>query len=353
MAPLAYGQSQCGDLFKPSTETAKSRTDELTVKLTIDLATKQTRVEGFVEIRAGRELYVDYIKPAPGKPTIVLVNGLTYRTAIWDAFVKNLQGDGLGILRFDPIGMGETMKKYGFPTEPVPLVEQVKDMNSLLRSLGINEPVNVLGLSYGGGMAIMFGAMYPHKVANLILEAPLTGPLPSLDSQIRTQIAWTRSMYPMNPATDAQLYSFFLKNIVYSTYPMSEPIVLEHPYKLESVFRMTEGTIDFRASDFVSRLPKGKVHLMAGEKDQYIPAPILEAFWNSIPKKARASRIVIQGSEHKIPESMPHFSAEWVKLIIAGDKRLQNGETWEGGVWMGGAKSDTTTIDIKSMFGPK
>ncbi len=343
----AAAQSQCHDLFKPEVETTKSRTEELSAKVTIDTLTKQQRVEGFVGIRGDRELYVDYIKPAPGKPTIVLVNGLTYRTGIWDSFVKQLKGDGLGILRFDPMGMGETMKKYGIPKESIELVDQVKDMNSLLNSLGIREPVHVLGLSYGGGMAIMFGAMYPGKVASLILEAPLTGPLPKLESDIRSKIAMTRIMFPYNRATDAELYNFFLQQIVYTTYPLTEPIVLEHPYKLENVFRMTQGTISFRAGDFVSRLPKGKVHLVVADKDQYIPAEILDGFWQSIPKNARASRLFLQHSEHKIPEAMPHFSAEWVKLIISGDARIQKGATWEGGVWLGGVKSDTTTIEIK------
>ena len=151
------------------------------------------------------------------------------------------------------------------------------------------------------------------------------------------KIDLTRTFQPWNTATDAELYSFFLKMIVYGQYPLTEPIVLEHPYKLENVFRMTEGTKSFRASDYVARLPAGKVHLMVADKDQYIPAPILDAFWTSIPKAARASRIFVENSEHKIPEAMPHFSAEWIKLIIAKDKRLQDGTTWSGGVWKGGA----------------
>lgn len=346
--PTAYARTcevlfDSETLFRPQLDEA---TRELSMKKVVDFETKQSRVQGFVKIRGGRELYVDFLKPAPGKPIVVLLNGLTYRVGIWDTFVSNLKGNGLGILRYDPMGMGETMKKYGLPKATIQLADQVQDLLSLLDHMGITNPVHIVGLSYGGGMGIMFGARHPERVATLTLEAPFTAPLPGIEKDIQSKINTTRSMFPYNPATDAELYSFFLRQIVYTQYPMTEPIVLEHPWKLENVFRLTEGTKTFRASDFVGQLPKGKVNLMVADKDQYIPAVILEDFWNSIPVRARASRLFVENSEHKIPEAMPHFSAEWVKMIINRDSRIQGGATWTGGVYQGGVTSGSTKIKI-------
>lgn len=255
---------QCAVLFdtisisieKPNFRAAIYKTEaarETETRLSVDSATRQERQEGFVKVRGGRDLYVDFLKPAPGKPIIVLSNGLTYRTAIWDSFVKQLKGHGIGILRYDPVGMGETMKRYGPPQEGVQLSEQARDLNSLLISLDIKNPIHLVGLSYGGAVSTVFAAMYPNRIASLILMAPFTAALESQDKQIRTQIALNRAMFPFNPATNDELYDYFLRQIVFTTYGLSEPIVYEHPYKLESVFRMVQGGRKFVAEDYVDQ----------------------------------------------------------------------------------------------------
>lgn len=311
-----------------------------------DSETKQERLQAFVKIRGQRELFVDYLKPKSGKPVVVLLNGLTYRTGIWDDFVKELKGDGIGILRYDPMGHGKTMAKYGKPEEAIDGDEQVKDLNSLLSSLNVRRPVHLVGLSYGGAIGTKFAIAYPSKVASLILMAPFTKPLESQDQQIRLHIAQTRALYPFNPATDDELYDFFLKQIVYATYPLVEPIVLEHPWKLEATFRLVQGVRKFKAENVVDLLPDASVHLMVAEWDQYIAPKILEDLWKQIPKRARQSRLILNHSEHKIPEAMPSFSAKWVRLIVEGDERLQDGRTWKGGTFLGYAASGSDRISV-------
>jgi pimeloyl-ACP methyl ester carboxylesterase len=311
-----------------------------------DFQTKQERLQAFVKIRGQRELFVDYLKPEPGRPVVVLLNGLTYRTGIWDSFVKELKGDGIGILRYDPMGHGKTMAKYGKPDEAIDGDEQVRDLNSLLSALKIARPVHLVGLSYGGAIGTKFAIEYPDKVESLILMAPFTKPLESQDQQIRLHIAQTRTLYPLNPATDDELYDFFLKQIVYATYPLVEPIVLEHPWKLEATFRLVQGVRKFKAEDVVDLLPDASVHLIVAEWDQYIAPKILEDLWQQIPRRARQSRLILNHSEHKIPEAMPGFSAKWVRLIVEGDKRLKYGRTWKGGTFLGYAASGSDRISV-------
>jgi pimeloyl-ACP methyl ester carboxylesterase len=222
----------------------------------------------------------------------------------------------------------------------------VADLNKLLKALGITQKVHLLGLSYGGGMAIEFAGTYPNKVATIMAESAFTAPLKGQVDQINAAIAMTRLTFPFNPSSDAQLYSFFLRSIVYTTYPLSEPIVLEHPYKLESVYRLAEGTKNFRGTDWIANFPKGSYHQIDAAKDQYITPDVPQGFWDAMPLATRASRMILDHSEHKIPEAMPHISAEWVKLIIKRDPRLQNGETWRGGVWVGGFVAGTEKIVI-------
>lgn len=304
----------------------------------------QKRLQAMVPIREKRELYVDFLKPAPGKPIIVLVNGLTYRTGFWDAFVQHLKGDGLGILRYDPRGMGKTMEKEGPLRGRVTISEQVNDLNSLLDSLGIRDEVHLLGLSYGGAVVTEFAARYPNRVATVMPTAAYTEPLRQQADLIRLQISYTRILQPWNPATDRELYSFFLRQTVYLTYPLSEPVVLEHPYKLESIFQLADGATEYSVRPFLARLPKGKVFQIDAAKDEYIPTRVHDEIWDLTPPSARGARLLIDGSKHKIPEVMPITLAAWVKLVIAKDPRIQNGEVWTGGIFDGKFTSPTTEI---------
>ncbi len=344
----AHAAPVCENLFSSSTATrpleSRDTSDQLRLPFRIDPSTRQKRAQTMVSIREDRQLYIDYLEPAPGKPIIVLVNGLTYRTAFWDAFVRELQGDGLGILRYDPRGMGKTMESEALLKAPVTVSEQVKDLASLLNSMGIRQQVHLLGLSYGGAIVTEFAATYPNRIASVMPTAAYTEPLRQQADQIRLQISYTRILQPWNKATDRELYSYFLRQTVYSTYPLSEPVVLEHPYKLESVFQLADGATEYRSSAFVGKLPKGKVFQIDAAKDEYIPSQIHDEFWASIPVDARGARLLIDGSKHKIPEVMPITLAAWVKLIIAKDPRIQNGEVWTGGIFDGKFTSPTTQI---------
>jgi hypothetical protein len=163
---------------------------------------------------------------------------------------------------------------------------------------------------------------------------------------IKAQITQTRLAFPLNPASDDELYDYFLRQVVYSTYPMAEPIVLEHPFKLESTFRLVQGVRRLKVLDIASRLPAGKVHLVLARQDQYVQNYIHDTFWAKVPKSKRASRLYIQGSEHKIPEAVPRFAAWWTKLIIEGDPRVSGDRTFEGGPWVGGALTGLGRQDI-------
>jgi pimeloyl-ACP methyl ester carboxylesterase len=299
---------------------------------------------GFVKISKERSLYVDYIKPAPGKPIAVLLNGLTYRLGCWDAFVAKLRGQGLGILRYDMYGQGETLLKYAPIQEVIPLQDQVDDLGKLLTAMKIDQPAHLVTLSYGGAVGIPFAAQQPARVASLILMAPFVAPIPQQDEWIRLQIDQTHVLYPSNPASYDDLYDYFLHFIVYQTYPAAEPIVLENPYKLEATFRLVEGARKFEAKTFAGQLPAGKVHLMVATKDQYVPNALHEEFWKIVPEDSKVSRIFIQGSEHKIPEVVPGFSADWVKHIIAGDANISGGRTFIGDTANGTATSGTVVI---------
>lgn len=273
--------------------------------------------KGFIKIREGRELFVDYVKPKPGQPTLIILNGLTYNTTQWDRFAAELEGKGVGLLRYDMFGMGQTLLKYAPALEVISYQDQAEDLKKLLTVMKLKGPYNFAGLSYGGGIGVAYSLVYPQDIKNLILMAPYTEPLEGQYNWIMAQIWATRQVFPYNPASDDELYDYFLHQIVYATYPQAEPVVLQSPFILEAVYRMVQGIRKFRPVDVAQQIP-ARTHMMIAQYDQYIPRPVLTKFWGQVPEASKGSCVIVKNSEHKIPEAVPVFSAKWVYGIIQG-----------------------------------
>lgn len=269
----------------------------------------------WVSVAPNKELYVEYYEPEEGKPTVVLLHGLTYTTLQWKKFIKELTSRGYGVVCYDMEGMGQTLLKYAPVKAVIPITNQIKDLNALLKNMKIPKPYNIIGLSYGGGVAFGYAIKYPKQVGNLILMAPYTKPLKQVDDFLKAQVAAARLMNPFNPYNDDQVYEFFFRQFVYATYPTKEPIVLENPYKLEAVFRMSQGVGAFIPMEHAHKI-KVPTHLMIPDKDQYFPAAEYEALWNLIPEESQVSLIYMKNSEHKIPEAQPAQAAKYIEKIL-------------------------------------
>lgn len=293
---------------------------------------------GFVALKKDREVFVRWTKAKPGQPTAILLNGLTYSTRQWDDFSQVLAAQGFGVLRYDMTGMGETLLKYAPILAEISYRDQVKDLNLLTQKLGITGKLNLVGLSYGGAIALAYAAAYPNDVKNVIVMAPFTRPLAEQDEWIKSQIWYTRRVVPFNPASDDELYDYYLRQVIYTTYPSVEPIVLENPFKLEGVFRMVQGVRKWTSDDAVNLLPKASVHLMIAGNDQYIKRRVMEDFWATVPQDRRASMIVVNNSEHKMPESVPFFAATWVGEILKKNPVLSSGREFDADPFAGSVR---------------
>jgi hypothetical protein len=106
--------------------------------------------------------------------------------------------------------------------------------------------------------------------------------------------------------------------------------MMDSPLKPEAVFQMTQGIRQFDAYKASKYFPAASVHLVIAGKDQYIERDVLEKFWAQVPVASRASKMIVLGSEHKIPESRPDFAAGWINAIVQNKKGLNQGQSFTG-----------------------
>lgn len=286
--------------------------------------------KGYVDLGPHKSIYVELIAGQPGKPTLVLLNGLTYDTRYWAPFVKAFKPFGYSILMYDPVGMGRTLIKENAADNTIAIEQQAADLDALTNRLGLRGKLNVMGLSYGGGLAAVFAQRFPQRTQNAIAVCPYTEPLTQQDLMIKSQIATTRVMFPLNPASDDELYAFFLWQNINTTYPMLEPSILDFPLKKRGVFQLVQGLRKYDFQAVARAIPPRTLHLVRANLDEYIASGVLERWWALVNPIGRASKLVVQSSHHKIPEEQPEFLARWVNQILIGNPALFLGQPFDG-----------------------
>ena len=119
----------------------------------------------------GRAIRVAVREGAPGRPPLLLCNGLGASLELLQPFVDALD-PRRGVVRFDMPGIG------GSPAPAVPyhLATLPSLLAGLLDQLG-HEQADVLGISWGGGLAQQFALSRPDRVRRLVLVATAPGAL--------------------------------------------------------------------------------------------------------------------------------------------------------------------------------
>lgn len=121
----------------------------------------------------GVRLYTAVQPGVPGTPPLLLINGLGANLEAFDPFVAALNqvsGGRIGTIRFDVPGVGRSPNT----TCSYRLSGLTKLIDKMLAQMG-NQKVDVLGISWGGGLAQQFARQYPHSCRRLILVATSTG----------------------------------------------------------------------------------------------------------------------------------------------------------------------------------
>jgi len=135
---------------------------------TLDAAARRGAPGRSVTLESGVTQY-EIAGPDTGR-VAVLVHGFSVPSYIWDSTFYALSAAGHRVVRYDLFGRGWSDRPdAGYDG---PFFEA--QLTGLLDSLGITEPVDLFGLSFGGFVAAQFAAEHPERVRTLVLVDPLT-----------------------------------------------------------------------------------------------------------------------------------------------------------------------------------
>lgn len=137
----------------------------------LDDAARATAPGQFAALTDGFTHYE--IAGPPSPVTTVLVHGFSVPCFIWDPTFAGLASAGLRVLRYDLFGRG-------YSDRPDIVYNQAcydRQLVDLLNTLGIDKPINLIGLSMGGAIAVGFADKHPERVGKLVLIDPAGMPM--------------------------------------------------------------------------------------------------------------------------------------------------------------------------------
>lgn len=105
----------------------------------------------------------------PGAPLVVLIHGATVPLFTWDAQQPALLQAGFRVLRYDHFGRGLSDR----PKLDYDRALYQKQLDDLLSELEIDEPLSLVGVSFGGAIAATFAKNHPDRVSKLVFISPM------------------------------------------------------------------------------------------------------------------------------------------------------------------------------------
>jgi pimeloyl-ACP methyl ester carboxylesterase len=144
-------------------------------KKVLDDQVRSTLSGEFVKIPAGNVHYE--IAGPQNAPVVVFIHGFSVPYYIWDNTFDNLAQSGFQVLRYDLFGRGYSDR----PEAEYNLNFYVDQLKQLIKTLKIEKPIHIVGLSYGGPIAAAYVNQNPDIVRTLTLIDPQIAPVSTMD----------------------------------------------------------------------------------------------------------------------------------------------------------------------------
>ncbi len=233
----------------------------------------------------GRSIYYHVV--GTGKPILIL-NGIMMSTKSWDPFVKSLTKNNQ-LIRVDFIDQGQSDKlKNSVYNQDL----QVEIIEALLHELKLHK-VNVVGISYGGEVAVKFACKHVNHVERLVLfnTTAYTSPWISEIGKSWNNIGKTRNGQNYYQATIPVIYSpsFYEKRLDWMKKREAILIpVFSNPEFLDAMERLTNSAEDYDERENLANI--NVPTLIVGADEDYL-TPIHNQY--ELHDKIKNSELVI------------------------------------------------------------
>jgi len=228
---------------------------------------KKTEVNG---------LTIGYQEKGQGEDLLLLHGGVSDSRYWRDQL--NTFSDEYHVVAWDTPGCGDSED----PDQGFLLEDYADTLAKFCQKKGIHHP-HVLGISFGGGLAISFAHRHPALVKSLILVSAYAGWAGSLSSEeVAERLEMGRSQASMNPEDVAEMW---LPSLFYSK-PMDD--VKAREIDIISDFHPTGSQImleAFAEADLQPELTEiyAPTLLLYGEKDERSPMDVAKDLHKKIP----------------------------------------------------------------------
>ncbi len=212
----------------------------------------------------------------PDDPPLLLMNGIGVSLEVFQPFIDELDPD-IEVIRFDVPGVGGSPRSiipYRFSSLAYLITQMLNQFDY--------KQVDVLGISWGGGLAQQFAFQYPQRCRRLILVSTSTGSLAfpgrlSVLSKMATPRRWQDPAYMAEIAQDIyggdlQSNPEFVRHLAHSTHA-SEPM---------SYFYQLMAAAGWTSVPWLKLLRQPTL-ILAGDDDPIVPAINAKIMHNLIP----------------------------------------------------------------------
>lgn len=272
-------------------------------------------VDVYVRIRQGRN--------AASTPPLVFLDGLNGAAARSKGLDELVEKDGVTLVSIALIGQGETLVKDVEATggrsvdQDVDPQAQVRLVLETLDQLGVKGPVDLAGLSYGGGIAALVKQQAPERVNRLLLAAPYTVTAMEHDP-VRFAMGELLNHNPFNPFGPAIYRATVRATLAAGTLP---PAPIRSPRQAlafqEAIFRMTMGMEQFKLKDAVKGLDD--VHVLTVPFDPIVPPAIAHEQTRSASSVSYSEASLWDTATHDLIDWRPKTLVDWMRKVLAGE----------------------------------
>ncbi len=272
----------------------------------------QAVAKHFVEVMDGEfTLGYDWKPRKNLKNKAVFLDGLSLSFPHSQAFAGEARSKGIPLVRLDMLGTGNSLKKqweekgeFGRGNE-IPASLQVEAVISFIEAIS-TKPVNLVGLSYGGGIAAIVARLRPDLVQNLIMVNPFVVDLGDL------RAGGLSGLSRWNPFVKSWMDSQ-RNSVLSSNFEKFLPDYLkdEEEVYFNALHALTEGIRPYDLRKILTEVDV-PTHLLTGERDQFINNRFYDESFNAVPQEFQGSYTELTGGPHDIVNANPDFLANWL-----------------------------------------